>query len=137
MREQQLAFIRQECVEANPEIVALKFGCEVTNKAGHRVRIYAAHGNSIRTLDLDSGQGIKEQTTVSLREVHGRPIRLADVLLAVPHLKPRDHRNIVRGQAESAGNVGFVTVVCEWNLRKDDLTEQSDECVAFLYELLQ
>lgn len=64
------------------------------------------------------------------------PIRLADVLLAVPHLKPKDHRNIVRGQAESVGNVGFMTVICEWNLRKDDLTEQSDECLTFLADLL-
>lgn len=66
-----------------------------------------------------------------------REIRLADVLLAIPHLKPRDHRNIVRGQAESAGNVGFMTVICEWNLRADDLREQSPETIEFLHSLLK
>lgn len=65
------------------------------------------------------------------------PVRLADVLLAIGDrerihvggrgrfftFKGDDMRDMVGGRF--------------WNLRKDDLTEQSDECLAFLAELLQ
>ena len=61
-----------------------------------------------------------------------RPIRLADVLLAV--------------QKQEYGGSPEFRYTCEkltsgawhvhWNLRKDDLTEQSEECISFLYDLL-
>lgn len=64
-------------------------------------------------------------------------VRLSDVLVAVPHLKPDNGRNIVRGQAESSGNAGFIETIARWNLRNDDLSAQSEETLAFLANLLQ
>lgn len=63
------------------------------------------------------------------------PVRLADVLLAIPQLwvQPKierkdDYRYI---------NNGVFSTGIKWNLRKDDLTEQSDETIAFLADLLK
>lgn len=50
-------------------------------------------------------------------------IRLADVLYMLMN-KPANDK-----QMEA--------VMWKWKFRQDDLTEQSDECVAFLYELLK
>jgi hypothetical protein len=62
------------------------------------------------------------------------PFSLADVLLAIPK------RAIDR--LEASANYFYIREVGRggsegWNLRQDDLTLQSDECVAFLANLLQ
>lgn len=53
-------------------------------------------------------------------------IRLADVLLAINESKKRPY-----------GYDVLMEIVAYWNLRKDDLSEQSVECVAFLAGLLK
>jgi hypothetical protein len=65
-----------------------------------------------------------------------RPIRLADVLLAI--VKSPAH-----GKFASAGDffdqmveADFLKVIRLYDLRQDDLAQQSDECVAFLARLL-
>jgi hypothetical protein len=62
----------------------------------------------------------------------GEHIRLADVLLAMHERNRGDdiyvHMNGAIIQFQGASEV--------WNLRKDDLTEQSDECIKFLSDLL-
>lgn len=58
-----------------------------------------------------------------------RPVRLADVLLAINTKSSLpDNVNIDRN--------GGVDTTCQWNLRADNLTEQSDECLEFLAALL-
>lgn len=73
-----------------------------------------------------------------------RPIRLADVLLAIGHLdvikykegfKTHPHNVCVTTLGYALNENGMH--LFEWNLRQDDLTEQSDYCVSFLYELLK
>lgn len=63
-----------------------------------------------------------------------RPIRLADVLLAIE--KVDDFGRIVLHQ--TFGEVLFIARnrECAWNLRADDLTKQSESCINFLYSLL-
>jgi hypothetical protein len=56
-----------------------------------------------------------------------RPIRLADVLLAIEPIRTR--RGLLNAAAEG--------VVKAWDLRKDDLTEQSDETIRFIHGLLK
>lgn len=71
--------------------------------------------------DQNSWQGLQ------IKRKHGRPIRLADVLEAA--------RKVGYGSTEDW--LGVITgVVTRYDLRKDDLTEQSDECVAYLARLL-
>ena len=66
-----------------------------------------------------------------------RPIHLADVLLAIDK-KGDEHHLTSEGQFAlydpEDGNMYLSKVW--WNLRKDDLTEQSDECITFLADLL-
>ncbi len=58
---------------------------------------------------------------------HGRPVRLSDILLAIqiwaefkPGFFPQEAEDVMR----------------MWNLRADDLGEQNDECIQFIYSLL-
>lgn len=70
----------------------------------------------------------------------GRPIRLADVLLAIGEF---GHHNIAVTSGSviiEASEIGWRD--CEpkrlhWNLRKDDLTLQTDEFIQFAYDLLK
>jgi hypothetical protein len=98
-----------------------------------------------RQPEPDAGEAIfatniksEEETILSRHEystILGRPIRLADVLLAT----------IGKGIAVNSIGVflsdeeGMMphTFRAAWNLRADDLREQSDETVEFLYELLK
>lgn len=60
-----------------------------------------------------------------------RPIRLADVLSAIGNVDAR-----VKVDGDKLKVFADETMLT-WNLRKDDLTEQSDECVEFLAEILK
>lgn len=71
--------------------------------------------------DQNSWQGLQ------IKRTHGRPIRLADVLEAarkVGYVSTEDWLGVITG------------VVTRYDLRKDDITEQSDECVAYVCGLL-
>ena len=61
-----------------------------------------------------------------------RPIRLADVLLAIPKSEPLTlfPERLIFGEVNEKGAFGI------WNLRKDDLNEQSEETIDFLAGLL-
>lgn len=67
-------------------------------------------------------------------QVIGRPIRLADVLNALNRDGKFERRSggLVLVWFYRSRNSSFV-----WNLRTDSLTEQSDECVEFLANLLR
>lgn len=60
--------------------------------------------------------------------IQDRPIRLTDVLLAIRQNERYDDIQV----AKLVGIVGLPL----WNLRADDLTLQSDECITFLADLL-
>jgi hypothetical protein len=130
-KDRQIAFIREKCIEANPDIenpeLRKGFLCLVSDKRTSTGERY------ITSYDV----AIHDDSLEPLQAF--RPIRLADVLLAIPNQY---------GQKLSTGyisgdriNVSLeadtLDVVAYWNLRKDDLTEQSDECINFLYELLK
>lgn len=112
--QEKLEAIRKACVAANPEIIVEGRESGITPCACWWHKNYPPDGNKYR------------------------PIRLADVLLAL-HEAPRTK------------NVGITTLVGsmvlesftkddlrkEWNLYKDSLEEQSKETVAFIYDLLK
>ena len=56
------------------------------------------------------------------------PVRLADVLLAVTELG--------RPMATRSRSL-IMDALVQWDLMRDDLAQQSDECVAFPYDLLK
>lgn len=86
----------------------------------------------IRSRCIAANPEIEERSRFNrLHEVRVLPIRLADLLLAIDGLTAgkvpgNDFAYIRKGNVRS-----------KWLLTKDDLTEQSNECVSFLYDLLQ
>jgi len=67
-------------------------------------------------------------------EIIGRPIRLADVLLAIG--KQKGHHKMSEGY-----NAGCFTLTASWekeswNLKENDLTKQSPETIDFIHKLI-
>ncbi len=112
-RATQLEVIRTAVIKANPEIGREKWRCTSCNDQSF-----------FGSENLHSFQGcageIQKELYVS------RPIRLADVLLAIG--RPALYDSSAYFLYKNGNEV--------WDLRRDDLTEQSDECVAFLADLL-
>lgn len=70
----------------------------------------------------------------------GRPIRLADVLLEMGHRKSGtsyfiDPDGYFHEWFSLKGRLDLRSTV-QWNLKKDSLTEQSDQTISFLSDLL-
>jgi hypothetical protein len=120
-RQEQLELIRQKCIEANPDKLAehdhKKLPCQEV--CTNRVDIYH---------DWNEREGGGCTYGVQLG-----PIRLADVLLAIGGRNVKSYYSVHKDGHWCISNFRDL---CWWNLRKDDLTEQSDECIAFLADLL-
>lgn len=64
--------------------------------------------------------------------IDGRPIRLADVLLAwETKYEELPDQTIGRGMEQ------LWSIYCKWSLRADDLDQQSDETISFIHDLLK
>ena len=138
---QQLKEIIQK---SNPEIMELKFGCKVEwigPKTIFRVRDdivnYLVKGED-NQWEL-GGKFHKNR----IEKILGRPIRLADVLLAISSLGDEktplpiwaiDMAGEFFDQSSSDGSPIYLDKV--WNLKDNNLDNQSDECKEFLIKLL-
>lgn len=106
-RDQQIALIRQKCIEAT------------------------------RKLRQCSNHGV--EFSVECEVCRTRPISLSLVLLALEKADTYSDR-IVSINSAGLFEVRYAedgNINVEWNLRKDDLTEQTDKCITFLTKLLQ
>jgi len=129
-KQQKSEVIRAACVKANPEIVELKFGCAYRVKNKPSPLPYVVNGEAIlqtiKNLDL---------------QIIGRPVRLADVLLAINEKKKDWYAFDCAGYLliREFGTSAFELAgePSPWNLRSDDLTLQSDDTINFLYELVK
>ena len=112
-REQNIELIRSKCIESSPAI------------ANEQIMY------RIKRVDTESFSSWEE-----------RPIRLADVLLAIDN-----NSTFPDGFPQYAvATDGFIGKLVDmkslppkgawWKLKKDDLTEQSDECLEFLTSLI-
>lgn len=142
-KEQQIKEIREKCIEANPEIVELKFGCfvmTVFKKTKTRIPVQVClidknyAGNWIVTPWV-SGAGTITIKEKDIDEIIGRPIRLADVLLALNKsvslgCYPQYNDMLLINANDTHKTSGF------WNLLKDSLTEQSEETITFIHQLI-
>lgn len=141
-----LEIIRKACIAANPSILDLKFGCEVKNKKfGYTFFVsFCDKENEVvvycpKEFDNQFHHDSIEHFEAGKMEILGRPIRLADVLLAIESQKN------VTVLIDSLGC--FMTVMpgeqpvfisalkAQWNLAQDDLTTQSEETLSFLANL--
>ena len=132
--------------ERNPEIMELKFGCEVqlsdaTHNDPYKVRILARSQNDNPVVYHAVGMdGLGDCfCQPGLFDINlGRPIRLADVLFAAdsasfPPGSLFFNANY-RGNLELSGLHGQQFV--KWDLVNDDLDKQSDETKDFLIKLM-
>lgn len=164
--QDKIAFIRQKAIEANPEIVELKFGCEVVldkNKKSialsedlqGRMHFFSIH-HPVSELQAIGLELIKNGEI----KIIGRPVRLADVLLAIGNHQDKWRETNwftwVFPVAQELGKSGEWANFCGyshdkgwalltnkdkcpvgWNLRADDLEDQSEDTIEFIYSLLK
>lgn len=144
-KNQKISAIRQKCIEANPEIVELKFGCEVMCGGAKRPFLvpftvvgknYA--GNWLMSTGLDRGitTVLKEKELV---RVIGRPILAQDIQKILPKwwmmkwdggLERFEFVNM-----HNYGNASFENRYFPFN--DTPLSEQSDGCIDFIYSLIK
>lgn len=157
MTQEQLIELKEVIIKANPEIKELKFGCRIEN-----VKVYSdittrmeGYPDGIIIKDLrdpdhlylsvDSG----DQQEYLIRadekcefEIIGRDIRLADVLLAMNADKENiwgyylDLNGKLVEEYEYEFGMELNPTNFQWNLKDDNLDNQSEETKEFLYELL-
>lgn len=143
---QQLKEIIQE---ANPEIMELKFGCEVelqNYKNPLRIILWE-EGIDYGVVSLNARDGENQSFQKKhIIKILGRPIRLADVLLAIKNRKMQNVEldiYITKNGYSQTEEIRF-KYHCDlndyrlaiWNLKDDNLDHQSDTTKKFLIELL-
>lgn len=164
-REEKLAHIRSECIRANPEIKELKNGCLINiwwmDKIEDRPNDPDETCEFTDRTMRDNGMGFRgiqiiEDNVCGEVEIIGRPIRLADVLLAIRKKVPYEDSYMVMldGAFCTEEGDGMETMVRPifklvdvgkerrqskpviWNLLKDDTNLQDDPTVDFLFDIL-
>lgn len=127
--------IRAACIKANPEIVELKFGCFVKNPYREResIAVFLWKESKIAFLLHPRFGAEKYLDGADPLGVLGRPITLADVLLAIGSAAGENYYSVDVNGVFFRGNKidGH-----HWNLRQDNLESQSPETQLFLSELL-
>lgn len=153
-RQENLKIVREAVVRAVPEIMELKFGCEIALKkplSNFGQKIVERFGDSTWKLDDNNFRFVGERGWIDAYdilffrkenvEILGRPIHLADVLVAVEeHIKaqwltsafPDETIGNFQPYLENTG----MNTMKQWNLRADSLDQQSDETLEFLAKLL-
>lgn len=131
MRDEQIAAIRAACIKANPEIEKEWSDCKVCSGVGF-------------TAEHEGGQACYEgecnncpvqvqcDPCMGSGKVLGRPIRLADVLLAIREIK----RPIAQAMVNTWWDRQERKLLETYDLMHDNLTAQSDETLSFLAKLL-
>ncbi len=142
-QQEQIQFIREKAIEANPDILKLEFGCKLLDTSIRDTGIWTLiHATQLKGYprllvyrdDIGTGTG-----RISEFEIIGRNVRLADVLYAI---KIKNRGNGWTYAATAEGEIIKLEwddheVVATWNLLKDSLDDQSPETIQFIYNLLK
>lgn len=146
-RQEMIEKVRRAAVRANPSMLDLTLGCEIRN-IKNNTHYYITDSNivgsvhigdfkAINTVTLEGYHGMHSADTI---EIIGRKIGLADVLLAIGNsllLQVDTEGFFYTWEKEDAEQgKGYCQSGVNWNLLTDDLTQQSDELLTFLCELL-
>lgn len=154
--------LKEVIQKANPEIMELKFGCEViapkgsvfiiigrrlegSKKLGGHTSVqrkYRTPGTVIAIqkdyfeAKLDRSQYVQTFLPQQIK-ILGRPIRLADVLLAMRgRIKIENGLEMMDVKGTYAFSDAQTSLIRPWNLKDDNLDNQSPECKEFLIKLL-
>ena len=129
----KLQLIREKCIEANPEIVELKFGCEVTIGTKQIFFVVGIMPSGAPVTVKKEGaydstkQGVNVEKINGKIKIIGRPLRLADVLLIMEHTTVRDDGAFFTNNERHP---------IHWNL-KETFENQSEELYDFIYKILK
>lgn len=143
-REQSINIVKEACVKANPEILELKQNCFVKDFLKGTLEILAKYEIEGETPVYDfvfrgEGEVSVARSPRGNWDILGRPIRLADVLLAIQKKDTLENPININtyGHLELCGEEQIVLSRTTWNLRADSLTDQSDQTLLFLAQLLE
>jgi len=131
MDQEKYEQLREVIIKANPEILKLEFGCEIVfEKEGYKGNLFH------RLIVGDLGEWLRTNLeSIKKNQIHnviGRPIRLSDILLAA-----QKHRNASLGlNIAKSPDLKTYVILESWNLKNDNLDDQSDYCKDLLYSLL-
>lgn len=134
--QEKLAFIRAKCIEANPEIVELKFGCKFVDgpTAATIVQIdkWEITSSGKLLVATDSGDVLEWHPSWTLNaNIIGRPITLWDVI------------QVVRKAGYSSTDEWYKTLghlVDYWSInhdKGDDLNVKSEGTIDFIHDVLK
>ena len=128
-KQKKISYIRERCIEANPSIKDLVFGCEVRYYMdSSMIFCTPANEDDYVTAVCAKSNTLQKIEDIEDCEIIDRPIRLADVL-NLPDSFTDKYSN--------KENKELLWKLCaNWNLLQDDLTLQSQETIDFLYSLL-
>jgi hypothetical protein len=145
--QSKLETIRKACIEANPEIVELKFGCEVKVRIDDEEYEYTKI-QYLNAYDLGIWVNGEDVFTGAIRlmqnedynyiEIIGRPILPQDIACILPpNWMLKGHRD---GRIEfidmtDFGNKNFKNKYIIWTGRT--LNDQTDETIDFIYNLIK
>lgn len=127
--------------EAVPEIMELKFGCEIVYPGYQKATICGQQLNTYRVYCEQRNYcafkmiSDKELDLSLVHQILGRPIRLADVLMAIPLM---ELQTLIPASEEMPTGCSRLEHIVHnlWRLNDDNLDKQSPECIKFLTELL-
>jgi len=125
--------------EANPELMELSFGCEVTFEGSvgmphinHSATVLKT--NASGTIEIYTGFPPKSVNKEEL-EILGHPITLEHVLVALKAKSKAEYSNRPTIELKDYKHA-YTELLCFWQLTKP-LSGQSEETINFLLEILE
>lgn len=130
-----LKIVTEACHKDNPDIKKLEFGCRFKSHGLKILRLseIVDDNRGFKRYHYGSGGYIREE---QLKEILGRPIQLADVLMAIKKLKYFNYGILADGSIAEQDGFEVTDTGLKWNL-KEPLENQSKETLVFLAYLLK
>jgi hypothetical protein len=130
--QNKLQKVREKIIEAVPEIMELKFGCRVsgiiakyTSFPKEIIGTYIGKVPNHELLIADEDNTLRYIYPKDLK-ILGRDIRLADVLRTLRKIWVEDN-------LKKSWNDTMSLLILNYNLEKDNLGDQNEETISFLY----
>ena len=133
--------LKQVIQKANPEIMENKLGCEYIGRNGDKFVTVKYQGNYVWRRLYRHGelqQIIYKEEIKPGFKILGRPITLADVLIAMDKkVKGNSFFVEMNGNFRMWGDRGLVVApYANWNFLKNNLDDQDEPTLKFLTDLL-
>jgi len=152
-REEKLKLIRDKCVEANPSIKDLVMGCKVfdleenkecvvwkTSLDMPKPEVYL--DTSYPHYEAEYRFSAEENPSGYHYKILGRDIRLADVLcmiqtVSIQYAIDTNGEFLVMKETKDRTQFEFKSAKFHWYLTQDNLEDQSDKTINFIYQLIE